>query len=250
MAKYYVQSAPNWQYYGELEPTTTATSSASTIPFFDKVKNWYSSHVGPGKTIFGGAGKGSGGLKSITQPIKDIQSTQLWSDGPKISTAANTINGIVQGAQAIGGLYDNSQTSQTIDDLKQDINALKLSNPMYAENLTPDQTALLRKLSSDNYSEANTGDVVKGVVKGIPSALFGALMGGLTGNIPGALIGGLGSLINSGISGYGTGQQDTVNELQALYNSLNQGYSEYRQMKRPANLYSAGLQSKYFNQFQ
>ena len=188
------------------------------------------------------------GLQNIKDARTKALGTRLWNNGPKVSTAANVLNAGIQGAQAVKGLYDNSQTDTDISDLKQDIRELKLSNPMFADNLTPDQLKTLRQLDSGTQG-ANIGDAIEGGIKGIPKALFSALMGGLTGNIPGAVIGGVGSLVNSGIEGYGKAQQDQMSELQGLYSALNQGYSDYRSMKRPSNLYTGGLQSRYRNMY-
>lgn len=188
------------------------------------------------------------GLQNIKDARTKALGARLWNNGPKVSTAANALNAGIQGVQAIKGLYDNSQTDTDISNLKQDVRELKLSNPMYANNLTPDQLKTLRKLDSGTQG-ANFGDALEGGLKGIPKALFGALMGGLSGGIPGAVIGGAGSLINSGIEGYGKAQQEQVADLQGLYEALNQGYSDYRSMKRPSNLYTGGLQSRYRNMY-
>lgn len=212
------------------------------------IKGWFSkfgSNLKEGKPLINANGPG---LQNIKDMRTNLLGTRLWNNGPKISTAANTINAGVQGIQALKGLYDNSQTDTDISDLKQDVRELKLSNPMYADNLTPDQLKTLRQLESGTQG-ADMGDALEGGLKGIPKALFGALMGGLTGGIPGAVIGGAGSLINSGIEGYGKAQQEQVADLQGLYEALNQGYSDYRSMKRPSNLYTGGLQSRYHNMY-
>ena len=208
------------------------------------LKGWFSkfsNNLKSGKPLLDAKGPG---LQNIKDTRTNLLNTKLWNNGPKVSTAANVLNAGIQGAQAVKGLYDNSQTDTDISDLKQDIRELKLSNPMFADNLTPDQLKTLRQLDSGTQG-ANVGDALEGGIKGIPKALFSALMGGLTGNIPGAIIGGVGSLVNSGIEGYGKAQQEQMSELQGLYEALNQGYSDYRSMKRPSNLYTGGLQSRY-----
>lgn len=213
-----------------------------------KLKNWFANtknRIQSGGPLLNFKGPG---LQNIKDARTNLLGTRLWDNGPKISTAANTINAGIQGVQALKGLYDNSQTDTDISDLKQDVRELKLSNPMYANNLTPDQLKTLRKLDSGTQG-ADFGDALEGGLKGVPKALFGALMGGLTGGIPGAIIGGAGSLINSGIEGYGKAQQEQVADLQGLYEALNQGYSDYRSMKRPSNLYTGGLQSRYRNMY-
>lgn len=228
-------------------PKTVNINSSS--PTAQKgIKGWFANtknRIQSGGPIFDFKGPG---LQNIKDARTNLLGARLWNNGPKVSTAANTINAGIQGVQALKGLYDNSQTDTDISDLKQDVRELKLSNPMYANNLTPDQLKTLRQLDSGTQG-ADFGDALEGGLKGIPKALFGALMGGLTGGIPGAVIGGAGSLINSGIEGYGKAQQEQVAELQGLYEALNQGYSDYRSMKRPSNLYTGGLQSRYRNMY-
>lgn len=226
----------------------TAPTTAATAKPASGIKQWFSNakqRVQSGGPLLDVNGPG---LQNIKDARTNLLGTRLWNNGPKISTAANTINAGIQGVQALKGLYDNSQTDTDISDLKQDVRELKLSNPMYANNLTPDQLKTLRQLDSGTHG-ADFGDALEGGLKGIPKALFGALMGGLTGNLPGAIIGGVGSLVNSGIEGYGKAQQEQVADLQGLYEALNQGYSDYRSMKRPSNLYTGGLQSRYRNMY-
>lgn len=226
---------------------TAAVPTATANPK-NGLKKWFSNtkqRVQSGGPLLDVNGPG---LQNIKDARTKVLGTKLWNNGPKISTAANALNAGFQGVQAAKGLYDNSQLDTDISSLKQDIRELKLSNPMYANNLTPDQLKTLRQLDSGTQG-ADFGDALEGGIKGIPSALFGALIGGLTGGVPGALIGGMGSLANSGISEYGNAQQEQIAELQGLYDSLNRGYSDYRSMKRPSGLYTGGLQSAYRNRY-
>lgn len=166
--------------------------------------------------------------------------------GVSLGKIANIANVAMQLGQAGYGLYQNAGTSEDIQDLIHDIRSLKISNPMYASNLTPDQKELLRSL--DSTSEADFGDITGGVVSGLPSTLLSTGMGFLAGGIPGAVIAGLGGLANSGISGYNQGQQERMAELMGLYDALQAGYDEWRMMRRPTGLYNANLQSRYYNQ--
>lgn len=178
---------------------------------------------------------------------KDIRATQLWDGGPKISTAANTISGIYQGGKALKGLYENSMKDVDYNSLKNDISTQIASNPMYDMYMDASDEKLLRQMRNgtlpDNWSNAATG-----AAQGIPQAAGAAILGGLTGGVPGALIGGIGSLVNSGIQGYGQGTDQANAKLQGLYGRLKQADEEYRSMKRPAGLRRAGLSSQYFNQ--
>lgn len=226
---------------------TAAVPTATAKPK-NGLKNWFTkakTRVQNGQPLFDMNGPS---MQKIKDTRKTILGARPWNGGPKVSTIANTLNAGIQGVQAAKGLYDNSQLDTDISSLKQDIRELKLSNPMYANNLTPDQLKTLRQLDSGTQG-ADLGNALEGGIKGIPNALFGALIGGLTGGVPGALIGGMGSLANSGISEYGKAQQEQIAELQGLYDSLNRGYSDYRSMKRPSGLYTGGLQSAYRNRY-
>ena len=253
--KYYIPNIPTPNVPDVFDLSTTVMKNAQNSwkvnPNFYNANNaaglkgWFSKVVNnlkTGKPLLNFNGPG---LQNIKDTRTNLLNTKLWNNGPKVSTAANVLNAGIQGVQALKGLYDNSQTDKDISDLKQDVRELKLSNPMYADNLTPDQLKTLRQLESGTQG-ANVGDAIEGGLKGIPKALFSALMGGLMGGgIPGAIIGGVGSLVNSGIEGYGSAQQEQVADLQGLYGALNQGYSDYRSMKRPSGLYTGGLQSRY-----
>jgi outer membrane lipoprotein SlyB len=92
------------------------------------------------------------------------------------------------------------------------------------------------------------GDAMSGVMQGIPQAALSAILGGIAGGAPGAAINGIGSLVNSGISGYGKGSQEASNKLQGLYDKLKRANEDYRTMKRPSGLRQAGLSTQYFNQ--
>ena len=118
---------------------------------------------------------------------------------------------------------------------------------MYDMYMDANDERLLRKAENGTLTN-NWSGAAEGALKGIPQAGLSALMGGLTGGIPGALIGGIGSLVNSGIQGYGQGTQEAQAKLQGLYSKLRQANEEYRMMKRPSGLRSAGLSTKYFNQ--
>jgi hypothetical protein len=154
--------------------------------------------------------------------------------------------GVTQGVNALKGLYENSKAEQDLDSLKKDINLQIASNPMYDMYLDASDEKTLRQMKNGTLTN-NWNGAIEGGVKGIPQAALSALMGSMLGPA-GAVIGGLGSLINSGIKGYGQKTQESQDKLQGLYGRLRQANEEYRTMKRPSNLRTAGLQTRYFNQ--
>ena len=198
---------------------------------------------GAGKSLVGGKINLSG-LKGLG---KDIRSTKLIEGGPTVSQAANTVSGIYQGGKALKGLYENIGNDRDLDSLKKDINLQIASNPMYDMYMDINDEKTLRQMNNGTLTN-NLAGVAEGAMKGIPQAGLSALMGGITGGVPGALIGGLGSLINSGIQGYGQGTQEAQSKLQGLYDRLRQANEEYRTLKRPSGLRRAGLSTQYFNQ--
>lgn len=220
------------------------TTSGTNVGTFAKLSGLLPNirnKFGSDKSLF------SGNMPDLKGLGKDIRATKLWDGGPKISTAANTLSGIYQGGKAIKGLYDNSTKDADYNDLKKDITLQIASNPMYDMYMDASDEKLLRQMNNGTLTD-NWSNAMSEGVKGIPQAAGAAILGGLTGGVPGALIGGLGSLANSGISGYGKGTEEANAKLQGLYSRLKQADEEYRTMKRPSGLRRAGLSTQYFNQ--
>lgn len=199
--------------------------------------------IGPGNSLI----KGDFNLPNLGKVASDVRATQLWQNGPTIAQSANTISGLYQGGKAVKGLYDNINAEQDLNSLKQDISTQVASNPMYNMYLDANDEKLLRQVNNNTLTN-NWGGAASGVVNGIPQAALAAVLGGLTGGVGGAAIGGIGSLINSGISGYGKGTEEATGKLQGLYDRLRQANEEYRTMKRPSGLRRAGLSTQYYNQ--
>jgi hypothetical protein len=224
-----------------LLPSTKLTSKAKLKNMFYRFHKMISNNEPIAKT------DGFSKLKEFPSQFRNWQ--PFGEKGPSVGNLSVGINAGVHGVKALGGLYENSKNEADYEDLRRKILAAKISNPMYDAYLDPDQENLLRKVSNGSKTSGNFGNIMSGVVEGIPNALLSAGIGAITGGGPaGAIVGGLGSLINSGISGYGQGQQASISELQALYDSLRQAQADYKSMKRPANLMNAGLQTRYFNQ--
>ena len=182
--------------------------------------------------------------------IGDIsKSGTLKTPGQGISLGklANWGTGIYQGGKAIKGIYDNVQSDNDLRSLKDDINISMASNPMYDMYLDASDEKLLRQMQNGTLNNS-VDNIANGIMEGLPSSLLQAGTGFLAGGVPGALIGGIGGLLNSGISGYGQGTEEINAKLTGLYNKLKQAEEEYRSMKRPRGLSSAGLQSRYFNE--
>jgi len=219
---------------------TVANTSKGLFAGLSGLRSRFGTDAGP---LLGGKLDLSG-LKNLG---KDIRATRLIEGGPTVAQAANTMSGIYQGGKALKGLYENINNEADLNDLQKDIRLQIASNPMYDMYMDANDEKTLRKAQNGTLTN-NWAGAAEGAVKGIPQAGLSALMGGITGGAPGALIGGLGSLINSGIQGYGQGTQEAQAQLQGLYDRLRQANEEYRMMKRPSGLRRAGLSTQYFNQ--
>jgi hypothetical protein len=198
---------------------------------------------GKGKSLLSGKFT----LPNLGKLASDVRQTKLIEGGPTIGGAANTISGIYQGGKALSGLYENSNKDSDLSSLKKDINLSMASNPMYDMNLTAADEKILRQMQNGTLTN-NWAGAAEGAMKGIPQAALSAIMGGLTGGPLGAVIGGAGSLLNSGISGYGQETDEANAQLQGLYSKLRASEDEYNSMKRPRGLRGAGLSSRYYNQ--
>lgn len=236
MAQYPIQKAPNWgnprSYDDDFIDMTSGAAGTMNPGRFAFLRN-----------LFSRMPKNFGELHSLGNKIRG---TQILG-GPTVATAANTIGGIYQGVNAAKGIYDNVQSDEDLRSLKNDISSSIAANPMYDMYLDASDEKLLRQMNNGTITD-NVNDVGNGIVQGIPKALLQAGLGYLTGGPVGAGIGGIGSLINSGIQGYGQGNEKASSKLQGLYNKLKQAEEEYRTMRRPSGLSSAGLQTRYFNQ--
>ena len=139
----------------------------------------------------GASGKYTAQQLADAAKLGDIKLTgqvEVPGKGMSLGRLSNIGMGLYQGGKAIGGLMNNSNTQNDLDALKRDINAAKVSNPMYDTYLDANQEKMLRQLSNNTYNDATFDDAMKGVSKGIPSALLATLFGGLTGGVPGAII--------------------------------------------------------------
>lgn len=187
-----------------------------------------------------------GDLKLDPNSVKKTWTTP--GKGTSLGKLANIGSGVVQGGMAVKGLYDNYNIGRDFDSLKNDITLSMASNPMYDMYLTSEDEKYLRQMKNGTMTNDNWNNVADSVIKNLPSTLLQTGIGALTGGIPGAIINGVGGLANSGIQGYGQGTQEDISRLEGIYNRLKQAEEEYRAMKRPRGLSSAGLQSRYYNQ--
>ena len=207
------------------------------------LKGWFGSHFGKGNALI----NKNLNIPNLHQMGSNLRATSLWQGGPTVATAANTIGGIYQGGKAIKGLYENSTKGDDLESLKDDISLQIASNPMYTNALDASDERMLRQMNNGTLTNG-VGNAAGGAIKGIPQAALAALLGGIAGGPLGAIIGGGGSLLNSGIEGYGQGLDRANAKLQGLYGKLRDANDEYRSMKRPSGLRRAGLQSRYYNQ--
>lgn len=197
----------------------------------------------PNKPLIGGSFK----LPNIGKAAATLREKPIMEGGPSVGSTARGLGALYYGGRALKGLYENSLAQDDLDSLSQDIRAQVVSNPMYSMYMDASDEKLLRQMNNGTSTEG-ISNAAEGAMKGLPKAAIATLLGGLTGGVGGAAIGGIGSLVNSGIEGYGKGMTDQQSKLQGLYGRLKQADEEYRQMKRPAGLRRAGLSTQYFNQ--
>ena len=219
-----------------------AGAAASKAGLFPGIKAWFGKNfnaLGSNQPLF----KGNVNIPSLA----NIRNQQLFEGGPSLGGISRAGMGIYQGGKALKGVYDNIGKESELNSLKRDINTSIASNPMYDMYMDAKDERLLREMQNGNLTNA-WGGAIEGGMKGIPQALLATLIGGVTGGWGGAAIGGLGSLVNSGIQGYGNNIAQSSDKLQGLYDRLRQAESDYRAMKRPSGLSRAGLQTQYFNQ--
>jgi len=174
-------------------------------------------------------------------------SAETPGQGTSLGALSRWGMGLYQGGKALKGIYDNVNADSDLQNLQKDIRAQVASNPMYNMYLDAADEKLLRQSNNGTLTNG-VGSAFEGVARGIPKALLSAVVGGATGGVGGAAIGGIGSLINSGIEGYGQGTAEASDKLQGLYDRLRQADQEYRTMKRPTGLRRAGLSTNYYNQ--
>jgi hypothetical protein len=199
--------------------------------------------IGPGKSLI----HGNFDLGNLRELPGNIRATQIWENGPTVAQGANALSGIYQGGKAVKGLFDNMNSDNDLRNLKDDLSLEMASNPMYDMYMDAGDEKTLRQMKNGTLTNG-FGDAMSGVMQGIPQAALSAVLGGIAGGAPGAAINGIGSLVNSGISGYGKGSQEASNKLQGLYDKLKRANDDYRIMKRPSGLRQAGLSTQYFNQ--
>lgn len=226
-------------------PATNAATAASAVGTASKaggIRDWFSKYfnkLGSNQPLL----KGNFKMPSF----KGIREQQLFEGGPSIGGTARAGLGLYQGGKAVSGLIENSKKDADMTSLKNDINTAVASNPMYDMYLDASDEKTLRQMQNGGLTNA-WGGAAEGAVKGIPQALLAALIGGVAGGPSGAAINGIGSLVNSGIRGYGNELDESSGKLQGLYSKLNQAESDYKTMKRPRGLGRAGLSTQYFNQ--
>lgn len=259
----YTTKKPTGTWGATVQNTAPKMASAGT--------NYLSGGTGAKKGLFGGFGASNVGnklggfsnalgnfsLQGVTDYAKGVnQSYQaatgnpLWSKSggiDKLGGLANLAGILMQGGQAVSGLYDNDRQADNLDDLMSDIESSAYANPLASSYLNADQRRTLRDIQKDRFDDPSISDALGGAMKGIPKALLSAVGGYLTGGVPGAAIQGIGTLVNSGIQGYGSAIQDRDAELQALYEALSNAEQDYNSMRRPANLRGAGLSSRAYN---
>lgn len=224
--------------FGAQLPSIPGGQTANSAGLLSKFRGMF----GDGKVL----GPNIGNFGDLKGLVGDVQNTNLLGLG-KVKTLSQAGMGLYQGANALKGLSENVNKGSDYNSLKNDINLSVASNPMYDMYLDAADEKRLRQMRNGSLNNG-IGGAIEGGVKGIPQALLSALVGGVLGGGAGAAINGIGSLVNSGIQGYGNSMDKATGELQGLYSKLRQADSEYKTMKRPTGLGRAGLSTHYFNQ--
>lgn len=226
-------------------PLSYATTDLSTDPTNYENFKMPLANIGTGKNQMmsvqtDGNGTGGKGLKGLFNNIKSKWNKDTGFTG-KLSPYINTGLGIMQGAQAIGGLSNIGQNVSNIDDLKAQILNSYSSNPYANSMLTSDQLNAVRRLKRGYKSADKPGinDVLAGIGSNLPSILLNTGLGLATGNV-GAIVNGVGSAINSGIQGYNNAQSQQLSELENLYGSLVNAEQQYRSRINPLNYFPRG----------
>lgn len=168
-----------------------------------------------------------------------------------VGKVAPWIQGGVSAAQALGGISDYTKNTSNYQDMLGDVLREYNSNPLANYYLTNAQKSDIRKLEKgySNTGKADGGDFFKGMGSGLGEAVPAALLGLVAGGVPGALVGGIGSLVNSGISGMNSAVAQDTADLEALYQTLVDANAQYNSMKK-IPMAGLGLQQKYVNQYQ
>lgn len=183
--------------------------------------------------------KGSG-LKFTNPSTGKLTNLGRWS---------NIAGGVMQGVDALGALSTYGDLTNDADSLQSNIRIASMGNPLLSSYLTPEQLSLLSSIEDGRYNVSDGYEFsLSSLLGGLTEAVPAALIGGATGGIPGAVIGGVGSLINSGLDSFNASNQNSVNELQALYTALQDASAQYQSMKRP-NFTGLGIQQRYQNMY-
>lgn len=253
---------------------TTYTNPSLQTPMLDQTKvPLYTDNLTANGTYLVPALKNAGKLK-----LSDLASKLKWGKGKGLSIdqsapamyslngnvaqtakskslnlgkAAPWIQGGVEAVRALGGISDYTDAQSQYDELLSDVLREYGSNPLANQFLTSSQRSDLRALEKGytNEGKADSGDFFKGMGSGLGDAIPAALLGLVAGGVPGALVGGIGSLVNSGISGMNSAVAQDTADLEALYQTLVDANAQYNSMKK-IPMAGLGLQQKYVNQYQ
>lgn len=232
------QSTQRRQYDYTVDPSGYAQPTRNTLPM--GIAN-----------ATGGSGKS---LKDLFK--KNINLRDIWNKKQGIiplgtGKFANIGSGVTQGIQGLQNLSNLGRSTSDYNDLQGDILAAYSSNPLASSYLSPDQMRMIRQIRRGNLPENTTATqgAFNEIVGNLGNTLTSTGIGLATGGIPGALIGGIGSLVNSGLSGANKAKQSNISQLDALYQSLVDAQAQYNAMKRP-NMTGLGLQQRYQQMYQ
>lgn len=203
-----------------------------------KLSDWFKAHTGPnGKPVFDGVS-----LPNLRQFGKDVRGVKL-TDSVNLGSAANVLSGLYQGGTAVKNSIDLGNSSSDLDSLKKDILASAASNDIASSYLNSEDQRTLRKLKRGDTGVNQWGGAMSGIMGNLPKTLASTALGGLTGGIGGAAIGGIGSLVNSGLSGANSATEQRSAALQNLYNNLLSAETSYNSER------NSRMRNRYFNAY-
>jgi len=222
-------------------PMTAGAGSPPNSPKGpNKLKNWFS-----------GLGLANSGWNLTGNSKLGIGNTNgkagLTLAGKNLAPYANLGVGLYQGINAVKGLNDVSKNETDRQKLLSRIKASAAGNPMLSSYLTSDQMSQLGKIKR-GYSDSTPSGVFNDLGGILGGAGKGALMGAIGGGLPGAIIGGLGGGINAGINSKNQAITNNTQDLESLYQSLQDAEAQYKRMRTP-NFTGLGLQPRYTNQW-
>lgn len=173
-----------------------------------------------------------------------------WDYKNGLSLLGGHVGTLYTGGKALADTFGTLQNynkmanvDKETEDIKSEILANAISNPLASQYLTQDEISLLNKIKRGNYNPEGTdfGSQVSATGLG---ALKGGLAGLVAGSVPGAVLGALGGAFKSGSEARTNAKAQANERLEALLQSLNDASAQYKSIRRP-NFTGLGIQNRY-----